>query len=85
LRHGVLIGALTLAGNWVDCKISPWAALPGLLILLAMVMVGLVLTRLIPLFRQACNGADVGRDRALQEPREAMRTQQGQPHAGKDR
>jgi hypothetical protein len=51
MRHVLLIGALTLAGNWVDYKISPWAALPGLLILLAMVMVGLVLTRLIPLFR----------------------------------
>ncbi len=50
MRHVVLIGALTLAGNWVGYKISPWVALPGLLILLAMVLVGLLLTRLIPFY-----------------------------------
>jgi hypothetical protein len=50
MGHVALIGVLTLVGNWVGYKISPWTALPGMLILLLMVLVGLVLTRLIPVY-----------------------------------
>jgi putative effector of murein hydrolase LrgA (UPF0299 family) len=50
MGHVLLIGVLTLLGNWVGYKINPWVALPGMAILLAMVLVGLILTRVIPIY-----------------------------------
>jgi hypothetical protein len=50
MKHVLLIGGLTLLGNWVATKTTPWAALPGMLILLAMVLAGLVLTRVVPFY-----------------------------------
>jgi hypothetical protein len=50
MKHVLLIGVVTLLGNWVATKTNPWAALPGMLILLAMVLAGLVLTRVVPFY-----------------------------------
>jgi hypothetical protein len=50
MKHVLLIAVLTLLGNWVATKTNPWVALPGMLILLAFVFVGLVLTRVIPIY-----------------------------------
>ena len=50
MKHVLLVGVLTLLGNWVATKTDPWTALPGMLILLAIVFVGLVLTRVIPVY-----------------------------------
>jgi hypothetical protein len=50
MGHVLLIGVLTLSGNWVGYKINPWVALPGMVILLTMVLVGLILTRVIPIY-----------------------------------
>jgi hypothetical protein len=50
MKHVLLIAVLTLLGNWVATKTDPWTALPGMLILLAIVLVGLVLTRVIPIY-----------------------------------
>ena len=50
MKHVLLIAVLTLLGNWVATKTNPWVALPGMLILLAVVFVGLVLTRVIPIY-----------------------------------
>ncbi len=50
MKHVLLVGVLTLLGNWVATKTNPWVALPGMVILLAIVFVGLVLTRVIPVY-----------------------------------
>ena len=50
MKHVLLIGVLTLLGNWVATKTDPLTALPGMLILLAIVLVGLVLTRVVPVY-----------------------------------
>jgi hypothetical protein len=48
--HVLLIAAITLIGNWVAIKVNPIDALPGMAILFAMVVAGLVLTRIIPIY-----------------------------------
>jgi hypothetical protein len=50
MKHVLLVGVLTLLGNWVATKTDPLTALPGMVILLAIVLVGLVLTRVIPVY-----------------------------------
>jgi hypothetical protein len=50
MGHIVLIGVLTLLGNWVGYKIDPITALPGMLLLVLMVLIGLLLTRVIPVY-----------------------------------
>ncbi|MDM5339512.1 hypothetical protein QUF84_20135 [Fictibacillus enclensis] len=43
-----LIGAIALIGNWIGYKVSPLQALPGILIILAVTLLGLGLTRFLP-------------------------------------
>jgi len=52
MGHVLLIGVVTLFGNWIATKgkVDPIDAIPGMLILLAFVFVGLVLTRVIPIY-----------------------------------
>lgn len=45
-----IIAAITLVGNWVGYKVPPLQALPGMLILLAFVVAGLILTKIIPFY-----------------------------------
>lgn len=45
-----IIAVITLIGNWVGYKVSPLEALPGMLILLAFVVAGLILTKVIPIY-----------------------------------
>lgn len=44
----VIVAAVTLVGNLAGFKINPIEALPGMLILLGIVMLGLLLSKLIP-------------------------------------
>jgi len=52
MGHVLLIGVITLFGNWIATKgkVDPLDAIPGMLILLAFVFVGLVLTWVIPIY-----------------------------------
>lgn len=45
-----IIAVITLIGNWVGYKVSPLEALPGMLILLGFVLIGLILTKIIPIY-----------------------------------
>lgn len=48
LNNLLWIGGIVLLGNWVSVKIPPWEALPGLLILLAMVGIACLLNKITP-------------------------------------
>jgi Protein of unknown function (DUF3100) len=48
--HLVLICILTLIGNWVAVKITPWAALPGMVLIFAVCAVGVLLARYVPIY-----------------------------------
>ena len=48
--HLVLICILTLIGNWVAVKVPPWVALPGMLLLFGVCVVGVLLARYVPIY-----------------------------------
>lgn len=48
--HLVLICVLTLIGNWVAVKVPPWVALPGMLLLFVVCVVGVLLARYVPIY-----------------------------------
>lgn len=50
LNNLLWIGGIVLLGNWVSVKIPPWEALPGLLILLAMVGIACLLNKITPFY-----------------------------------
>lgn len=48
LRILIIVAAITLVGNLVGFKINPIEALPGILVLLGIVTIGLLLAKIIP-------------------------------------
>ncbi|MGB9825971.1 MAG: DUF340 domain-containing protein [Desulfofundulus sp.] len=49
LRILIIVAAITLVGNFIGFKVNPIEAIPGMLVLLGIVVVGLILAKLIPL------------------------------------
>lgn len=45
----IIVGAITLIGNWIGYQVMPLAALPGMLVLIVISLIGLILGKLIPL------------------------------------
>ena len=45
----ILIGIIALFGNWVGYGVSPLTALPGMFIIMAVTVVGLALTKILPI------------------------------------
>lgn len=43
-----LIGLIAIIGNWVGFKVSPLEALPGMVVIVAITVVGLLLNQLMP-------------------------------------
>jgi len=48
LRILIIVAAITLVGNFVGFKINPIEAIPGMLVLLGIVILGLILAKLVP-------------------------------------
>ncbi|KAA9030644.1 hypothetical protein [Niallia endozanthoxylica] len=44
----LIVGAITLVGNWVGYNVMPVEAIPGILVLIAISLVGLILGKMIP-------------------------------------
>lgn len=47
-RTLIIVGAITLVGNLIRPKINPLDALPGMLLLILIVLIGLALTTVVP-------------------------------------
>lgn len=47
-RTLIIVGAITLVGNLIRPKINPLDALPGMLLLILIVLIGLALTTIVP-------------------------------------
>ncbi len=47
-RTLIIVGAITLVGNLIRPKINPIEALPGMLLLILIVLIGLALTAIVP-------------------------------------
>ena len=45
----VIIGIITLVGNWIGYDVLPFQAVPGMIVLILISLVGLILNKLIPL------------------------------------
>ena len=45
----VIIGLIALMGNWIGYDVSPIAALPGMLIIVAVTVIGFFLAKIIPI------------------------------------
>jgi len=44
----LIVGAITLVGNWVGYNVMPVEAIPGILVLIVISLVGLILGKIIP-------------------------------------
>jgi hypothetical protein len=44
----LIVGAITIVGNWVGYDVMPIAAIPGMLVLIVISLLGLILGKIIP-------------------------------------
>jgi len=50
MKHITLVSLLVLVGNWVATKVTPWDALPGVLIMYVACFISILLAKYIPIY-----------------------------------